>query len=143
MHAASMFTPRRAMPSGAAAYRANASEIQVAGADAHRLVTLLFEGFEQAVIEAQGALAKQDIACKCTAITRAMRIVDEGLRSNLNLAAGGALAGDLADLYGYVVRRLTLANARNDSEILAECLRLMRPVHEAWTVIGNPSAGAR
>lgn len=137
MFAASMFTPRRASPNGAAAYRANAFEIQVAGADPHRLVTLLFEGFEQAVVEAQAALAQQDVECKCKAITRAMRIVDEGLRSNLNLSAGGALAHDLSDLYSYVVRQLTQANMRNDSALLAECLRLIRPLKEAWVSIGK------
>lgn len=143
MFAASMFTPRRAVPSGAAAYRANASEIQVAGANAHRLVTLLFEGFEQAVVEARGAMAKQDIEGKCSALTRAMRIVDEGLRSNLNLSAGGALARDLSELYGYVVQRLIQANARNDPELLAECQRLIRPLHEAWNAIADQPAAAR
>ena len=60
MFTASMFTPRRAAAHGAAAYRVNAVELQVAGADAHRLVKLLFEGFDAAVIEAHGALASGD-----------------------------------------------------------------------------------
>lgn len=137
MFAASLFSPRRAAPNRAAAYQANALEIQVAGADAHRLVTLLFEGFEHAAVEAQGALASDDTERKCRALTRAIRIVDEGLRSHLNLDAGGALARDLMELYGYVVQRLTLANSRNDPELIAECQRLMQPLHEAWLTIGN------
>ncbi|MDO9073955.1 MAG: flagellar export chaperone FliS [Rubrivivax sp.] len=137
MFAASLFTPRRAAPSHAAAYQANALEIQVAGADAHRLVGLLFEGFEQAAVEAQGALASGDTELKCRALTRAIRIVDEGLRANLDLSAGGSLARDLLELYGYVVQRLSLANARNEAELIAECQRLIRPLHEAWLSIGN------
>ncbi len=143
MFAASPFSPRRAAPSRAAAYQANALEIQVAGADAHRLVTLLFEGFEQAAIEAQGALTSGDTEHKCRALTRAIRIVDEGLRSHLNLDAGGALARDLMELYGYVVQRLTQANSRNDPELIAECLRLMQPLHEAWLSIGNNTRAQR
>lgn len=143
MFAASPFTPRRAAPSHAAAYQANALEIQVAGADAHRLVTLLFEGFEQAAVEAQRALATGDTELKCRALTRAIRIVDEGLRGHLNLAAGGSLARDLLDLYGYVVRRLTQANARNEPELVAECQRLMQPLHEAWLSIGDAPQARR
>jgi len=143
MFAASLFSPRRAAPSRAAAYQANALEIQVAGADAHRLVTLLFEGFAQAAIEAQAALASGDTELKCRALTRAIRIVDEGLRSHLNLDAGGALARDLMELYGYVVQRLTQANSRNDPEFIAECLRLMQPLHEAWLSIGNNTRAQR
>ncbi|MDP2005061.1 MAG: flagellar export chaperone FliS [Rubrivivax sp.] len=132
-----MFTPRRAAPSRAAAYQSTALEIQVAGADPHRLVTLLFEGFQQAAAEAQGALLSGDTDRKCQALTRAIRIVDEGLRSHLNLDAGGNLAHDLMELYGYVVQRLSLANARNDPELIAECLRLMLPLHDAWLSIGK------
>ena len=143
MFAASIFTPRRAAPNRAAAYQAHALEIQVAGADAHRLVDLLFEGFGQAAVEAQSALASGDTELKCRALTRAIRIVDEGLRAHLNLAAGGRLAADLLDLYGYVVQRLTLANSRNDPELIAECQRLMQPLHEAWQSIGNTPQAQR
>jgi flagellar protein FliS len=137
-----MFSPRRAAH-GAASYQATGLEIQVASADAHRLVTLLFEGFDASVSDAQGALQTNDIERKCRAITRAMRIVDEGLRQHLNLNAGGALAQDLDELYAYVSGRLMLANARNDSEMLGECKRVMRPLHDAWVAIGQKTDIAR
>ena len=143
MYAASMFTPRRPTGHGAATYQATGMEIQVASADAHRLVTLLFEGFDAAIADAQGALSTADVERKCRAITRAMRIVDEGLRSHLNLTAGGVLAQDLNELYAYVVSRLMLANARNDSALLTECKRLMQPLHEAWVAIGKQNGTAR
>lgn len=138
-----MFAPRRAMSLGAAAYQATGVEIQVAGADAHRLVSLLFEGFDNAVTDALGGMAAADIERKCRAITRAIRIVDEGLRAHLNLEAGGTLAHDLMDLYGYVVRRLMLANVRNDAAMLGECKRLMQPLREAWASIGGHAATLR
>lgn len=143
MYSASMFTPRRSAAHGAATYQATGMEIQVAGADAHRLVTLLFEGFDAAVADAQGALASADVERKCRAITRAIRIVDEGLRSHLNLTAGGVLAQDLNELYGYVAGRLMLANARSDAQMLAECKRLMQPLHEAWVAIGLKNSAVR
>ena len=127
---------------GALAYQTTAVEIQVAGADPHRLVALLFQGFEQSLAEALGAIAQRDTERKCRAITRALRIVDEGLRGALDLKAGGALARDLNDLYGYVVQRLSQANARNDPALLAECKRLIQPLHEAWLAIGPSPAAA-
>ncbi len=143
MYAASMFSPHRAPAHGAASYQATGLEIQVASADAHRLVTLLFEGFDASIADALGGLATRDVERKCRAITRAMRIVDEGLRSHLNLDAGGPLAQDLSELYGYVANRLMLANARNDAAMLNECKRLMQPLHEAWVAIGKKNGSAR
>ena len=143
MFSDSLFTPRRAPSSGAAAYRTAAVEIEVAGADAHRLVTLLFEGFESSIAEALGALASDDNERKCRSLTRAIRIVDEGLRANLNLAAGGELARDLADLYSYIVNRLALANLRKDPALLTECARLVKPLHEAWVSIGDRAGAPR
>ena len=87
MFSDSLFTPRRAKTSGAAAYRSAAVEIQVAGADAHRLVTLLFEGFESAIADAHGALVGGDTERKCRSLTRAIRIIDEGLRAHLKARA--------------------------------------------------------
>ncbi len=143
MYAASMFTPRRSATHGAATYQSTGLEIQVAGADPHRLVTLLFEGFDASLADAHGAITSSDTERKCRAITRAIRIVDEGLAAHLNLTAGGGLARDLSELYAYVVNRLTLANARNDVQMLAECKRVMDPLHEAWNAIGHNPKAAR
>ena len=137
MYSDSLFTPRRAQSCSAAAYRSTAVEIQVAGADAHRLVTLLFEGFENSMAEAHGALLSGDTERKCVSLTRAIRIVDDGLRARLNLVEGGNLARDLDELYAYVVNRLLLANARNEPDLLKECMRLIKPLHEAWVSIGE------
>jgi len=61
--------------------------------------------------------------------------VDEGLRAGLNLQAGGRLASDLHDLYGYLNLRLTQANLRNDETALDECQRLIQPLRDAWNSI--------
>lgn len=133
MHAFATFAPpaaRRINP-----YQKAAAEIGVAAADPHQLIGMLFDGFATAVAEARGAMRRHDVGSKCTAIARAVRIVDEGLRGGLDVKAGGALARNLGGLYDYVVKRLTEANLRNDESALEECLRLMQPIHEAWTAI--------
>jgi flagellar protein FliS len=114
-------------------------ETRLAGASPHQLVAMLFEGWMTAVAQARGAMRNRDVAAKGQAISRAVRIIDEGLRAGLDLRAGGALARDLHDLYGYLTLRLTVANLHNDEAALDECLRLMRPLQEAWAAI-TPAA---
>ncbi len=141
MHATAAFAPPRPALR-VNPYRKAAAEIAVAAADPHELVSMLFACFAAAVAEARGALVRGDVAAKCAALTRAVRIVDEGLRSALDVRAGGKLASDLRDLYAYVVQRLTEANLRNDDAALQECLRLMQPVQDAWLAIAPRRAVA-
>ena len=78
------------------------------------------------------ALERGDMAAKGRAITRAVGIVDEGLRAALDLNAGGTVAVTLNDLYHCVLLRLTEAHARNDSARLRECSGLLTPLRDAW-----------
>jgi flagellar secretion chaperone FliS len=119
----------------AGVYRTVGVETGVNDASPHRLVAMLFEGFGDAVNQARSAMQRREIEGKCTAIGRAVRIVDEGLRANLDIAAGGKLAQDLSALYGYIALRLTQANLRNDPAALDECASLIEPVRSAWAAI--------
>jgi flagellar protein FliS len=109
----------------------------VAGASAHGLVALLFDGFMAAVHRAKGAMRHGDIAGKGQAIGHAVRIIDEGLKAALDLKAGGKLAADLSDLYAYVCLRLIQANLNNDEAALDECVTLVTPLRDAWQAIGD------
>jgi len=112
-------------------------ETGVSGASRHQLVALLFDGFQEAVAQARGALRSGQTAAKGMAIGRAVRIIEEGLRAGLDRDAGGALAHDLDELYGYLTMRLTVANLHNDESALDECQRLMQPLRDAWTAIAD------
>ena len=111
-------------------------QTRVAAATPHGLVMLLFDGFMAAVQRAKGALRSRDVGAKGLAIGQAVRIVDEGLKSALDLQGGGKLAADLSDLYSYVCMRLTQANLRNDEAALDECVALVSPLRDAWAAIG-------
>ena len=120
---------------GAGAYRQVGVATGVAAATPHRLVAMLFDGFDEALAQALGSLREGAIEAKCKCVSRAVRIVDEGLRANLDLEAGGALAADLQALYAYVSLRLLQANLHNDAAAMEECRRLMQPLREAWASI--------
>jgi flagellar protein FliS len=127
---------RQASQANAHAYRRVGVETGVDAATPHQLVTMLFDGFGDAIAQARAAMQRRDIEAKCKAISRAARIVDEGLKASLDVRAGGKLGEDLAALYGYVALRLTQANLNNDAAALDECLTLLEPVRSAWAAIG-------
>jgi flagellar protein FliS len=137
-----MFTPQPAFSPSvgrphAGLYRKVGVESQLAVASPHAMVAMLFEGFMESIALARGAMREGQAAAKGHAIGRAVRIVEEGLRGGLDLQAGGALARDLNDLYGYLTLRLTQANLRNDESALDECQRLVLPLQQAWASIAD------
>ena len=108
--------------------------------DQHQLVSLLYEGVLTSLATARGALARGDVATKCNAISKAVRIIEEGLSTALDIEAGGELAQNLSALYDYSLRQLILANARNDDAMLGEVMRLIEPIAQSWNDIKNPGA---
>jgi len=90
-----------------------------------------------AIAQARGAIKARNVEAKCKAISKALSIVDEGLKASLDLKSGGELAANLNDLYGYVTTRLTQANLHSDDEALEECTNLLSPLRDAWTTIGS------
>jgi flagellar protein FliS len=118
-----------------AAYRKVNVETGVTTADPHKLVAMLYDGALDSIAIARGALQRKDIPAKAQALSRAVRIVEEGLRGGLDRTAGGELASNLDGLYTYIVARLTHANLRNDDAALRECAELLTPLRDAWKLI--------
>lgn len=140
---ASLYAPRATRTLSARMYQRVGVESELATADPHRLVAMLFEGFMESVAQARGALRSHQREAKAAACSRAVRILEDGLRGGLNLKGGGSLARDLDELYSYIAMRLTLANLRDDESALDECQRLMLPLQQAWASIANDPAAAR
>jgi flagellar protein FliS len=116
-------------------YRQVGVETGVKGAGPHQLVLMLYDGLLEAIAQARGAMRAREIEAKARAITRAARIVDEGLKAALS-PAGGDLSTNLSNLYAYVSMRLMQAHVRNDEMALEECTRLLQPLRDAWAEIG-------
>ena len=123
-------------------YSRVAVETGVDAASPHKLVAMLFDGYFESLMRAKAAMAAGDVAMKGSEISRAVRIIEEGLKASLDLRAGGTLARDLADLYAYITVRLTQANLRNDVTALEECRALVKPLQDAWQAIAPSVAHA-
>ena len=128
-------------PRAANAYQRINVETSMHTIDKHQLVSLLYEGLINAIATARGAMARGDVLGKCNAISKALRILEEGLSTALDRVDGGELAQNLGDLYDYCMHRLILANARNDDALMEEVMRLIEPVATGWNQIKNNGAG--
>ncbi len=116
----------------ASAYRNVGLESRVSSSSGHELVTLLFEGFLERLQLAKLAIEVGDVSAKVRHFGKAIEILSEGLRTHLDLKAGGELAQNLDALYHYCSMRLLEANIKNDVAMLLEVHGLIEPVAEAW-----------
>jgi flagellar protein FliS len=103
-------------------------------ASPHRLISMLYDGVLERLATARSAIARRDVPAKLRSINGAMQII-EHLRVVLDHDAGGSLAIKLDALYEYSLRRMTLANATNDADVLAEVSKLVMTVKSGWDQI--------
>jgi flagellar secretion chaperone FliS len=127
-------------PRAANAYQRINVETSMHTIDQHQLVSLLLEGVTSSIATARGAMARGDIAGKCNAISKALRILQEGLSTALDRQDGGDLAANLHELYDYCMRQLITANAKNDDAIMQQVMQLIEPIGLAWGQIKRDNA---
>jgi len=132
------------MQNGAKAYAKVGMETGVIAANPHKLIVMLFEGAQIALINAQQHMDKGNIAEKGKAISKAIMIIENGLRASLDKSVGGEIALNLDALYEYMSSRLLLANMNNQPELIAEVQALLADIKGAWDKItpdGEKQAG--
>jgi len=123
------------LPRGPGALRSYADiglETQVLNATPERLITLLYEGARAAIAQARLHLQAGRTAERGASITKAIRIVDEGLKMGLNHEIGGELAANLAGLYDHITRTLLMANLKADMVRLDAADKLLEELSDAW-----------
>ena len=140
-----------AMNNPIAAYRRVGVGSGVESADPHRLILMLFEGALVAIGRARVAMLARDPRTKGESVSRAIQIVEQGLKASLDEAAGGDLTRQLRSLYDYVSERMLFASVRNDPAGLDEAARLLGQLKDAWEAMPAsarvrspaPTAGTR
>ena len=102
-------------------------------ASPHQLICMLFDGAQSTIGMARHHMATGDIGPKGQAISKAVDIVDNGLRAVLDAKAAGpegeALVANLSALYGYIIQRLlqpTCATTRRRSTKPMRCWKALR-----------------
>jgi len=110
-------------------------ESGVAAADSHKLILLLYQGALVAISSAKSQMLSKEIAAKGQSISKAISIIDSGLKASLDKNVGGELAQNLSALYDYMNQRLLIANLKNDTTVLDEVSGLLADLKGAWEEI--------
>lgn len=121
-------------------YRKVGVETGVAAATPQRLILMLYEGAIAAITAAQQHLRLKNIAAKGEAISKAISIIDGGLKASLDLNVGGELAQNLYQLYVYMGQRLLQGNINNDSAAFEEVRQLLQQLMSAWESLAASTA---
>lgn len=125
------------MNNAISAYQRVGVETGVESADPHQLILMLFEGAQEALAKARMHMRHHEVAEKGQMISKAIMIIDHGLKASLDMNAGGDLAIKLQALYDYMTHRLLVANIQNNPEIVNEVNGLLSELHGAWKEIGE------
>ncbi len=120
---------------GQNAYAQVSLESQVAGATPHQLITLLLDGAISAMVRAKIYFETGNIAKRGEMISRAINIIDNGLRSALNHEVGGQVTEEMESLYEYVSRSLLLLNLEKKPEELPHLIEIMTNLSTTWKEI--------
>jgi flagellar protein FliS len=127
---------------GASAYAKVGMETGVVAASPHKLIVMLFDGALVALNAAVSAIQSGNIGEKGKSISKAILIIDSGLRAALDKKAGGEIAQGLDSLYEYMSGRLLTANINNDTSIIEEVQRLLTELRDAWNAIADTPAAS-
>jgi flagellar protein FliS len=134
-----MYVAYASSNAGAKAYARLGLETSVMNASQQQLMLMLFDGAKFAITMARHHMAQGEIAAKGNAISKAINIVDNGLKVALEAdpsdLAECELVANLSQLYDYIGQRLLFANLRNDPALLDEADRLLDNISAAWREI--------
>ncbi len=118
-------------------------ETEVLSAPPERLITLLYDGALAAIAKAGLYMDSNNIAGRGASISKAIDIIESGLKASLNMEAGGDLAKNLSETYDLMVRNLLLANLNNDIEKLQLAETMLKEIADAWkTSVDRPKSTA-
>ncbi len=100
-------------------------------ASQQQLVTMLFDGVLSALVRARLFMQDNNQQGKGVSLSKAINIIENGLRVSLDEESKDELTQNLIALYSYMVRRLLQANLRNDVSAVEEVEALMRNIADA------------
>lgn len=123
--------------SGASTYARLSVESAVMSASQSQLLVMLFDGALSALIRARLFMQDKNIEGRGLSLSKAINIIDGGLKQGLVEHQGDELAENLSALYDYMIRRLVSANLHNDIAAVEEVETLLRNIADAWKEVAQ------
>ena len=101
----------------------------------------LYEGAIRFIDFAERVMQDRNMAKKGEYISRAIAIIGE-LDSALDRkGGGGSIVRNLSNLYGYMIKRLTIGNQTQDPKVLHEVKELLEGLLDAWRAAARELEG--
>jgi flagellar protein FliS len=113
-------------------------ETEVLSASPEHLITLLFNGALAAILKAKLHLEAGNIQGRGMAISKAIDIVESGLKASVDMEAGGEVATYLVASYELILRNLMLANLHADVTKLELAEQMLKDISAAWRTAVDP-----
>jgi flagellar secretion chaperone FliS len=107
---------------------------QVGGSDAdpHGFIGDLMDGALERIRDTRDQWAHEGSTTEAQHLLRTAKVILSGLRVDLDLLGGDALAANLDDLYDYMSRRLRAAELTQGVAALDEVSHLLEALRAAW-----------
>jgi flagellar protein FliS len=122
------------MQNSANTYQEVAISSEILGANAHRLIQILFELFLCQANLAILYINEKKIVEKSKCINKCLDVITQ-LRSSLNFREAPELANELNNIYDFIEMRLYRANSKKSVVLLQECIKVISSIKSAWDQI--------
>lgn len=98
-----------------------------------RLIVLFYDQVIDFLHSGISAIARNDIQERCNALTAATEVLGDMLQC-FELDSDDVIVDNLRQLHSFVIVNLPKVNLYNDAKFLAESIRLLKPIRDAWAV---------
>ena len=99
-----------------------------------RLITLFYDQAIESLHVAISAIARKDIEDRCNAITAAIELLS-GMLQCMDSEKDDEIGVNIHRIHSFIIVRLPRVNLHNDAKFLAEAIRLLKPLREAFATI--------
>jgi flagellar protein FliS len=103
------------------------------------LVVMIYERAIHLMRETERAIEEGQIEARHNANAKAMEVIHH-LDMTLDRDQGGEIAERLADLYAFILRKLSEVDRLNDPAIPQEMIALLEPIRDSWKELARDGA---
>ena len=103
-------------------------------ASPERLITLFYDQAIESLHVAISAIARKDIEDRCNAITAAIELLS-GMLQGMASEEDDEIGVNIHRIHSFIIVRLPRVNLHDDAKFLAEAIRLLKPLREAFATI--------
>jgi len=116
--------------------------VQVVTASPHRMLVMLLQAAQTNMQKGRAAIAAHDSAAVSETLQKAADIL-LALEGVLKEDVATELTGQLKDVYGFAVGRLTLAMVNRETRYVDEAMRALAPIAEGFAQAAQSLAGGQ